>query len=368
MKKFRAKKEVFRTWFTGVLRIRGFSDEEAADTAEWACIAASCEVETHGPRKLLHLLDDEFKRSGCCVPNVRHEVVAANCGNEIWDAKRKLGPAIAWKAQKRATQLAREHGIAIVTVTNANHFGWGGAYVLDNINDGFVAGNACQGAIPITSLIGGVDARMGSNAVCIGMETHREDCPFFLWDTGIAATSWGTVQSCRLTGRPLPPGCAVDGSGALTTNANEAVALRPAGSIGNALGLLIELAAAQAGASSPQYRSAPPDRVPEGESPTCVFWHFAVDSSLGGALETGHGRSQQENVANMVGALLGNSDARLPGQRKWEALKRCRDQGGLLFDQTSYDAFQTEARARDLALPPFEEIEVEIEPIEVASK
>jgi len=71
--RFFIKAEDFKKWFACVLRGRGFSESEAAGTAAWAALTASFEVETHGPRKMLSLLDHEFHRSGSCKPDVKHK-------------------------------------------------------------------------------------------------------------------------------------------------------------------------------------------------------------------------------------------------------------------------------------------------------
>ena len=129
-RRFLIPRESFERWMTQVLLARGFDALEASLSAEFAAIAALYEVETHGARKLLHLLDDEMLRSDSCQPAVEHEVLVRADALEVWDAHRKLGPAVAYLAQQRASELASGRGAGIVWVRNTNHFGWGGAYAL----------------------------------------------------------------------------------------------------------------------------------------------------------------------------------------------------------------------------------------------
>ena len=82
--------------------------------------------------------------------------------------------------------------------------------------------------------------------------------------------SWGEVQKLQLEGGTLPPGGAVDDQGKPAVQATDASFLLPAGTIGNALGILIELLSANLGAGDPRLRSEPPEKVPEGEPTTCV--------------------------------------------------------------------------------------------------
>ena len=135
--------EAFEKWITEVLTARGFREDEAGMTSKWAAQTASYEVETHGARKLLHLMDNEFARSGSCVAQVDHEVLMSLPALEVWDGRRKLGPAIATIAQQRVAEMARSQGVGFVLVRECNHFGWGPAYALDQMGDGLLVGNAC---------------------------------------------------------------------------------------------------------------------------------------------------------------------------------------------------------------------------------
>ena len=165
-------------------------------------------------------------------------------------------------------------------VRDCNHFGWGPAYALEHLTDDLVVGNVTQGAIPIVTPIGGDKPTVGSNAIAIALETGSKTCPFFLWDSGTAALSWGEVQKLQLEGAKLRPGTAVDTKGQPAVEAKDAAFLLPAGTIGNALGILIELISANMGSGDPRLRSEPPERVPEGEPSTCVFIFFALNLAM----------------------------------------------------------------------------------------
>lgn len=367
--RFLVKTEPFTEWMTEVLVGRGFDRDESAETSEWAAQTAACEVETHGPRKLFHLMDNEFARSGSCVPGARHEVLLSFPSLEVWDGRRKVGPAISRMAQARSVEMARTQGMGVVLVRACNHFGWGPAYALEHLTDDLLIGNLCQGAIPIVTPIGGTDASIGSNAIAITLNTGIEECPVFIWDTGTAAMSWGEVQRLLIDDGELRPGGAVDANGQPAVRASDAVSLLPAGTIGNALGVLIELLAANVGAGDPRYRHEPPDDCPAGEPNTCTFVFFALNLSVFDALDFPHGRSRMENVASMVEAIFkDNGTSRIVGLRKWRAKQRSEALGGLLFAPESIDAFRAEAEEWGVAFPDVEEVEVGMEEIAVAGK
>lgn len=362
--------EPFKKWMADVLMRRGFDRDEASEAGNWAAQTASYEVETHGARKLFHLLDHEFARSGSCVPQAQHDVLLPLPALEVWDGRKKLGPAIARMAQARSVAMAKSQGMGVVFVRECNHFGWGPAYALELLTDELLIGNACQGAIPIVTPIGGTDATIGSNAIAIALNTGVAACPVFIWDTGTAAMSWGEVQKLQLENGILRPGSAVDAQGQPAVQAHDAVSLLPAGTIGNALGVLIELLAANVGAGDPHFRSEPQGDCPDGEPNTCVFIFFAINLSVFDALGFPHGRSRQDNVSKMVEAIFnGNGSSRIVGLRKWQAKQRSDHYGGLLFAPESIVAFQEEADARGIAFPEgAKEIEVSVEQIAVAGK
>jgi len=166
--------EPFTKWMVDVLMRRGFDHNEASEAGNWAAQTASYEVETHGARKLFHLLDHEVARSGSCVPQAQYDVLLPLPSLEVWDGRKKLGPAIARMAQARSVEMAKSQGMGIVFVRDCNHFGWGPAYALELLTDELLIGNACQGAIPIVTPIGGTDATTGSNAIAITLNTGVE--------------------------------------------------------------------------------------------------------------------------------------------------------------------------------------------------
>lgn len=171
--------------------------DRSSVTARWAAQTASYEVETHGARKIFSLLDAEFARSGSCVPQAQHKVLLSTPSMEVWDGAKKLGPAISSTAQAHAVEMAKLNGMGAVMVRDCNHFGWGPAYALEHLNEDLVVGNITQGAIPIVTPIGGIEPTVGSNAIAIAIHTGADECPFFLWDTGTAAMSWGEVEKLR---------------------------------------------------------------------------------------------------------------------------------------------------------------------------
>lgn len=224
---------------------------------------------------------------------------------------------------------------------------------------------------------------LGSNAISLALSTGGvEECPFFLWDTGTAAMSWGEVEKLRAEQElgnatskgeapgTLPAGGAVDAEGNPAVLASDASFLLPAGTIGNALAVIIELLAANVGAGDPRNRSEPPENVPEGEPTTCVFTFFALNLSIFDGLGFPGDRSRKENVKRMVDAIFtDNGSSRIVGQRKWAAKQRSEAHGGdLLFAPESIVAFEAQSELYGVEMPPHTELELTASGVSVAAK
>ena len=159
------------------------------------------------------------------------------------------------------------------------------------------------------------------------------------WATSVVAM--GRVQQLAREGKQLPPGAAVDETGAPTTDPAKAKYLVPFGAHkGYGLALMNEIIGAFIGGSLPTIRNRW-DQVGEGEKGTCAFffqvWH--PDAMNAGAFAKS--RTQSENVKAVIDDVLGhgNEGCMLPGQLEAQAAARCARNGGLLFSEAEINAF-----------------------------
>ena len=88
-----------------------------------------------------------------------------------WNAHRKLGQAVAFEAMNEAMKLADEFGVGIVAVDNAFHYLWGGGYVIDAAQKGYVAYTACTAALAEVVPFGGKFPTLGTNPHSWGFPT-----------------------------------------------------------------------------------------------------------------------------------------------------------------------------------------------------
>ncbi|MGE9270403.1 MAG: Ldh family oxidoreductase [Verrucomicrobiales bacterium] len=324
----------------------GYSADEASEGAKLAAEAARHGIRTHHALKALHL-DHLFGSAvGGCVPQAEIQVTPSRFpGSETWNANRKLGQSVAYRAIERCIELADQYGIGQVSVDNAFHYLWGGGYVMEAAERGYIAYTNCTSALAEVVPFTGKFPTLGTNPHSWGFPTTDAVGFPLVSDWATSVVAMGRVQALKREGKPLPPHAAVDKDGQPTTDPNEVAALLPFGAHkGYAMCLLNELYGALIGGSLPTLRGkaaeAPAD---EKTSTTFYFQVIHPEAISGGAFAKG--RNQTENLKEVLADIFGhgNEGCILPGQFEAEARKRSDSSGGLHFTPAELDEF------RDLA-------------------
>ena len=319
---------------------RGYARAEAEAAARFCRLAAVHGIHTHNAIKALHLDELFGSMAGGCTPGAEIEKRPTRFeASEVWNANKKLGPAVAFEAMERCMALADRFGIGQVSVDNAFHYLWGGGYVMDAAVRGYVAYTNCTAALAEVVPFLGRYPTLGTNPHSWAFPTTEAVGFPIVVDWATSTVSMGRVQQFIREGKPLPPDAAVDTDGKATTDPGRVAALLPFGAHkGYALSLIDELVAAFVGGSLPTLRSRP---VPEGEKRTPVFYFQVIhpEALSGGAFALG--RSQAENVKAVLEDILGhgNENCLLPGQIEAEAARATEAAGGLLFSAAEIEQF-----------------------------
>jgi LDH2 family malate/lactate/ureidoglycolate dehydrogenase len=340
----------------GVVRIaylaRGFAPPEAAAAAHVGSLAARHGIHTHNAIKGLDLDDHLGSKAGGCVPGAtieklppRYPAVAR------WNANRKLGQAVAIEAMDECMRLADQFGVGIVAVDNAFHYLWGGGYVIEAANKGYIAYTCCTSALAEVVPFGGRSATLGTNPHSWGFPTSALiGFPICIdWATSMIAM--GRVQQLAREGKQLPPDCALDAEGNVTRDPAKVKSLLPFGAHkGYGLALIDELLAAYIGGSLPTMRNRW-KQIPQREKGTCAFYFQCIRPDAISGDDFAMGRIQAQNVKVVIEDILahGNEKCVLPGQLEAQAAERSDRHGGLLFTQAEIDAL--EKIARDSSAP-----------------
>ena len=322
-------------------RHRGYSQDEAKDGARFCAAASTHGIRTHNGIKALHLDELFGSKVGGCVPGAKIGKKPSRFkAAEIWDANRKLGQSVAYRAMETCMKLADEYGVGIVSVDNAFHYLWGGGYVIDAAQKGYIAYTCCTSALAEVVPFGGKTPTLGTNPHSWGFPTTPAIGFPIVIDWATSTIAMGRVQQLKREGKPLPPDSAVDKDGNSTIDPNAAAALLPfGGHKGYGLGLIDELLAALIGGSLPTIRGQYKANDNEKHTPAFFFQCIHPDAMNGGAFAKG--RNQAENVKAVIQDVLGhgNENCLLPGQPEALAAELTRKHGGLLFTKAEIEAF-----------------------------
>lgn len=333
---------------------RGYTASEAAEGAKLAAEAARHGIRTHHALKALHLDHLFGSATGGCVPGAEIEVLESRFpASERWNANKKLGQSVAYRAIARGIELADQYGIAQISVDNAFHYLWGGGYVMEAAERGYYAYTNCTSALAEVVPFGGRFPTLGTNPHSWGIPSSEANGFPIVMDWATATVAMGRVQALKREGKSLPPGAAVDANGQPTTDPDAVAALLPfGGHKGYGMCLLNEIFGGLIGGSLPTLRGRQPIPVSEKNTPVFYFQVIHPDALSGGNFA--RGRSQSANLKAVLADILGhgNEGAMLPGQIEAAARTRSDAAGGLLFTPAEIAEFNE--IAAELGLPPWD--------------
>lgn len=322
-------------------RHRGYNENEAAAAARFSQTTAWHGIKTHNAIKALHLDELFGSKAGGCKPNAEIQTLPSKYkAVQRWNANRKLGQAVALAAMDACMKLADDYGIGSVAVDNAFHYLWGGGYVIDAAQKGYIAYTCCTAALAEVVPFGGSFPTLGTNPHSWGFPTTDAIGYPICIDWATSTVAMGRVQQFAREGKRLPAGCAVDESGKETTDPNKVKALMPFGAHkGYGLSLIDELYAAYIGGSLPTLRNRWA-RIPQGEKGTCCFYFQCIRPDAISGDNFAARRDQRANVREVIDDILGhgNEACMLPGQIEAAGAKLSKEHGGLLFTQAEIKA------------------------------
>jgi LDH2 family malate/lactate/ureidoglycolate dehydrogenase len=322
-------------------RHRGYAADEAADGARFCAAASTHGIRTHNAIKALHLDELFGSKVGGCVPGAKIEEKPSRFrAARVWNANKKLGQSVAYRAMETCMKLADEYGVGIVSVDNAFHYLWGGGYVMDAAKKGYIAYTCCTSMLAEVVPFGGKFPTLGTNPHSWAFPTVEAVGFPITIDWATSTIAMGRVQQLKREGKPLPPNAAVDKDGNPTTDPEKAVSLLPFGAHkGYGLALIDELCAAFIGGSLPTIRGRYQRKDDEKHTPAFFFQCIRPEAMSDGAFAKG--RSQQENVKSVIQDILGHGNEKcvLPGQPEAEAAALTAKHGGLLFTKAEVEAF-----------------------------
>lgn len=238
----RCPAEALEAWGEACLLTRGVPPDDATLLARSLVQTSLWGIDSHGIARLPHYLNRLAHGSIRARPDIVVTRSAAGCAQVA--GGQGLGIVVAHRANQLAIDIAREHGVGAVGVSDSSHCGAVGLYSRTAARQGLI-GFAFTHSDKIAAPQGGHRPFLGTNPISIAFPRGAGQQPVCL-DMATTSIPWNRVMNARREGLPLPEGVAVDAHGQSTCDAAAAAALRPLGGLdyghkGYALALMVEL-------------------------------------------------------------------------------------------------------------------------------
>jgi 3-dehydro-L-gulonate 2-dehydrogenase len=198
--------------FNAILLKQGFTAEKAMQCAEVFTNNSIDGVYTHGVNRFPRFI--EYIQKGHidvkAEPSLKHQWG----GVQQWNGNLGPGPLNAIHATSNAMQLAQQHGIGCVALSNTNHWMRGGTYGWQAAKAGFVfiGWTNTTGLMPTW---GAVDNKLGNNPLVIALPYKQEA---IVLDMAMSQYSFGALELAAMKNEQLPVYGGFDRNGKLTTD------------------------------------------------------------------------------------------------------------------------------------------------------
>jgi uncharacterized oxidoreductase len=198
-----------------LFKAAGVPAGEAKIVATSLVDANLCGHDSHGLIRIPQYL--EAVADGRLRPGAAFTVVKETAAVLVVDGGRGLGQVQAHRLLDRLVPRAQALGLAAGTLKHCGHIGRLGEYAEAAAAQGmaFIGTVNGHGFGRGVAPPGGIEARIGTNPLCLGAPTGRD--PVVL-DIGTSVCAEGKVRVLYNKGQPVPPGWLLDAQGRPTTD------------------------------------------------------------------------------------------------------------------------------------------------------
>jgi LDH2 family malate/lactate/ureidoglycolate dehydrogenase len=197
-----------RRFCESLLQANGVSAEDAAIVSDVFIQSDLRGEDSHGMRLLLHVVR-RIKAGGDEI-DIPPTVVSDRGATAIWDANRGLGQVVAAKAMNLAIAKAKEFGIGVVGVRNANSYTSAKYYPFLATQNNMIGISYANSGVQLVAPHGGASPVVGTNPVAIAAPVRNGD-PFVL-DMAVSGAMERVFQAHE-RGEELPSGWGLDMDG-----------------------------------------------------------------------------------------------------------------------------------------------------------
>lgn len=201
---------------TDVFAASGCPDGEAHRVAESLVDASLTGHDSHGvvrTQRYVQWIGAGVQHAGRSVTTVLDGDVFV-----VLEGNHGMGQTLGPEAVRIGVERAARHGVSIVALRHAGHLGRIGEWAEMAAAAGLVSIHLVNvSSSRMVAPFGGIDRRMATNPVCIGVPCGAERPPVVL-DFATSVVAEGKALVALNGGKPLPEGALIDGDGHLTTD------------------------------------------------------------------------------------------------------------------------------------------------------
>ncbi len=205
----RVKAEALRALSRELLRRAGATAEEAGIITDVLVDTSLRGIDSHGVRAITRYLSE--LQSGALQSGVPIRVLRDGPTTAMWDAGAAIGFVAGTKAMAAAIEKAQRYQIGSIGYMGTGHLGALYYYTTQAVAADLIGVVLQRGAAHRAAPYGGVEGRLGTNPLAIGVPAGRER-PLFL-DMATNAVATGHFLTMRIRGQPVPDGWVISRTG-----------------------------------------------------------------------------------------------------------------------------------------------------------
>lgn len=230
-------RDELKTLMKNKMMAAGLSEEHAEQTAEILTWSHERGYASHGAVRVEYYSERIFKGGITTDPKFTWKETGPCSG--ILDGDNGVGYVVAVEGMKKAIEMAKKNGVAVVGMSNMSHSGSIGYYSEMAAKADLVAITFCQ-SDPMAVPYGGTEPYYGTNPISFAAPTA--DDRIVVFDMATTVQAWGKILDKRSQGASIPADWAVDEKGAPVTDPHLVNALVPiAGAKGYGLMMMVDI-------------------------------------------------------------------------------------------------------------------------------
>ena len=185
-------------------------------------------IDSHGVARLHTYFDMLENKRINPKPNIK--IIRESLSTATIDGDNGLGLVVGPKANEIAMNKASEAGTGWVSVSNTNHYGIAGYYVIKALEKDLI-GWSMTNTTKLVAPLWGAERMLGTNPIAIAFPAKEE--PPIIIDLATCAAAYGKIEIANRKSDKIPEGWAIDNDGNQNINPEKMMnggALLPLGS------------------------------------------------------------------------------------------------------------------------------------------